>query len=139
MWQKIAEFTMTKQTLTSLKSILALLAFLTACAADPSVRAGSWKGSTPYGDFTFYITDDGTAIEDVSYAIKCNEIGDNGYSFQMGPPYKLDGRKLEFEIAIGGQMSIAKWTGKFSADGKTLKGELNLFADSCITDFEITR
>jgi hypothetical protein len=130
---------MKKQTLVLLIFILVSLIFFTACAVDPSVRAGAWEGSTPYGDFTFYITDDGTAIEDVSYAIKCNEIGDNGYSFEMGPPYKLDGRQLEFEIAIGGQMSIAKWTGKFSADGKTLKGELNLFADSCITDFEITR
>jgi len=37
------------------------------------------------------------------------------------------------------RIRIATWTGKFSPDGKTLSGEFSLFADSCVTDFEITR
>jgi hypothetical protein len=130
---------MKKQSVAFFLSILSILTFLSACGADPSKRAGAWEGSTEYGDFTFYITDDGTAIEDVSYLFKCNGIRANDYSFQMGAPYRLDGRRLEFEIAIGGQMSIAKWTAEFSTDGKTLIGELSLLADSCTTDFEITR
>jgi hypothetical protein len=109
------------------------------CGADPSVRAGAWKSSTPYGDFTIHITADGTAIENVSFSVKCGDNSTDDKNFRMGDPHKLDGRKLDFGVWLAGQVPIVIWKGKFSADGKTLSGKLSLFADSCVTDFEITR
>lgn len=119
--------------------VLFALTLLAGCGADPSVRAGAWEGSTPYGDFTIYITDDGTAIEDVSYSVECGDNWTNDENFRMGDPYPLDGRKLDFGVYIAGQVPVAVWNGEFSADGKTLSGELSLFADSCVSDFKITR
>jgi hypothetical protein len=120
--------------------VLVIMAvFLVGCGADPSVRAGAWQGSTPYGDFTIYISEDGTHIEDVSYSVQCKGNSNNDGNFRMGDPYPLDGRKLDFGVWVAGQIPIAVWEGKFSADGKTLSGVLSLFADSCITNFEISR
>jgi len=120
--------------------VVMLLAFVAACgAADPSVRAGAWAGSTQYGDFTIYITDDGTAVEDIEYSVRCGENWTDDSNFRMSEPYPLDGRKLDFGVYLAGQLPIAVWTGEFSADGKSLGGELHLFADACTADFEITR
>ena len=127
------------RSITRIIPLLFMLVLLTGCAADPSVRAGAWEASTPYGDFTFYISDDGVAIEDVSYAIQCKGNWTDDSNFRMGDPRPLDGRKLDFGLYLTGQMPIAVWTGEFSADGKTLSGELDLFAGSCATDFEISR
>ena len=127
------------RSVTHFMPVLIILTLLAGCEADPSVRAGAWEGSTPYGDFTIYITDDGTAIEDVSFSFQCRGNSTNDSSFRMGDPHPLDGRKLEFGAWLAGQVPIVDWTGEFSADGKTLSGELSLFADSCVTDFEITR
>jgi hypothetical protein len=119
--------------------LVILLVPLAGCGANPSVRAGAWEGSTPYGDFTFYITEDGTAIEDIAYSVRCGENWTDDSNFRMGEPYPLDGRKLDFGVWLAGQVPMAVWKGEFSADGKTLSGELSLFADLCVTDFEITR
>lgn len=120
--------------------VLVLLTLLAGCGgADPSVRAGAWEGSTPYGDFIIYITSDGTAIEDVSYSFQCQGNSTNESSLRMSEPYPLEGRQLEFGAWLAGQVPVVTWTGEFSADGKTMRGELSLFADSYVTDFEITR
>ncbi|OFW66748.1 MAG: hypothetical protein A2Z12_09075 [Actinobacteria bacterium RBG_16_68_21] len=110
-----------------------------ASEASPEVRAGVWEGSTPFGDFAFFITADGTAIEDVDYSVHCEGNWTDDSSFLMGDPMPLDGRQLQFGVTLAGQVPIATWTGEFSADGTTLTGELSLFADSCNTEFEIAR
>jgi len=112
---------------------------LTACSAGKKVRAGAWHGSTEYGDFTFYISEDGKAIEDVDYSVNCGENWTDDSNFKMGEPRELDGDKLDFGLWIAGQVPVAVWEGEFSADGKTLTGTLSLFAGLCVTDFEITR
>lgn len=120
--------------------VVILLAFVAACgAADPSVRAGAWDGSTPYGDFTIYITDDGTAIRDVAYSVRCGDNWTDDSNFRINEPYPLDGRKLDFGAYLAGQVPMVVWTAEFSSDGKTLSGELSLFAGGCVADFEITR
>jgi hypothetical protein len=118
--------------------LIILLTLVAGCEADPSVRAGAWEGSTPYGDFTIYITDDGTAIEDASFSFRCEGNLINDRSFRMGDPYPLDGRNLKFGVLSAGVVPFVVWTGEFSADGKTLSGELSLLG-GCVTDFEITR
>lgn len=127
------------------KPVLLILAvligsiLLTACGTSKTVRAGAWHGSTEYGDFTFYISEDGKAIEDVDYSVNCGENWTDDSNFTMGEPRELDGNKLDFGLWIAGQVPVAIWEGEFSADGKTLSGTLSLFAGLCETDFEITR
>ena len=125
---------------TRLSSVLMiLLVLLVGCGADPSVRAGAWEGSTEYGDFTLLISEDGKAIEDVSYSVECGDNWTDDSNFRMGDPHPLDGRKFDFGVWLAGQVPMVVWKGEFSADGTTLNGELSLFAEACVTDFQITR
>ena len=112
---------------------------LAGCDTDPSVRAGAWQCATQYGDFTLYITDDGTAVKDVKYSVNCFDNGTDDGNFTMGEPWPLDGRKLNFGVYMSGQVPLVVWKGKFSTDGKTLTGEMSLFWGNCVTDFKITR
>lgn len=128
---------MRKVTLIILVFTISLL--LVGCGADPSIRAGAWQCTTQFGNFTLYITDDGTAVKDVKYSVNCGDNETNDSNFTMGKPWPLDGRKLDFGVYVAGQVPLVVWKGEFSTDGKTLTGEMSLFSGSCITDFKITR
>ncbi len=119
--------------------LLILLVLPAGCGADPSVRVGAWQGSTQYGDFTLYISEDGTTIKDVSYSVRCGDNWTDDSNFNMGDSYPIEGRKLDFGVWLAGQVPLVIWKGEFSSDGKTLSGELRLFGNSCVTSFKITR
>jgi len=116
-----------------------ILTLLVGCGADPSIRAGAWQCTTQYGNFTLYITDDGNAVKDVKYSVNCQSNGTDDRNYIKGEPWPLDGRKLNFGVYMAGQVPLVVWTGKFSNDGKTLKGKMSLFFGNCVTDFKITR
>ena len=78
----------------SMPVLVILLALLAGCGADPSIRAGAWQGSTPYGDFTLYITEDGTAIEDVSFSVQCGDNWTDDSVFRMGDPHVMHQDKM---------------------------------------------
>lgn len=114
--------------------ILLILAFLTGCGANPSIRAGDWIGNTPYGDFKFNISQDGLYIEGATWSFDC--YGESGNAVDVFfPREKIQGRKFNFE------MIDFFWNGEFSSDGQTLSGEWRITqgGQECVTDFEITR
>lgn len=100
---------------------------------------GRWEASTEYGDFAIIITPEGTAIQDVKYSFRCGDNSINDSNFRLTEPYPLDGRKLDFGVYLAGQVPMATWEAKFSRDGNTLSGTLELMAGGCSSDFEITR
>ena len=122
---------------------LIFLCLLSAGCAAPETRAGAWTAKTEYGDFTIYVTEDGTAVAQVDYDFKC--LGSNASAYDKPfrePAESIEGRKLSQSV-IYAFITMVEIEGKFSMDGKQLSGTVTFLPQEihggCPTEFTSTR
>ncbi|MFZ2096526.1 MAG: hypothetical protein WAV05_07790 [Anaerolineales bacterium] len=92
--------------------------FLSGCAsAPPEVRAGEWKASADFGEFTFFVDPSGTAISKIEYSYQsCSKAIISGAVTIEGSLESKDGGPIasivdgKFEV----QTSQDSFKGKFN-------------------------
>ena len=122
--------------------LLGLLIFLTGCA-PPETRAGPWTASTEYGDFTIYVTQDGTAISKVDYDFECGGFTTAAYDQPFRVPSEtIEGRKLSISVSHSFIM-VVSIEGSFNPDGEKLSGTVTFvpqkLGGGCTADFTSSR
>jgi len=121
------------------------LAFSTDIGAPAKTRAGAWKATTDCGDFTLFVSHDGTAIINANYTIKKPAVGSIGQDSKTKPwanPFPIDGDKLSLSITKAG-IPFVEWKATFSRDGKQLSGTVHFMPTEtkggCKAKFSIRR
>ena len=122
---------------------LALIALLlSGCgpSAPPETRAGEWKATTDFGEFTFTVDPGGTTITSIEYSFQsCSSAIIAGSVTFSGTLNLEDGLPIEngkFTLEVGGVTSM-EFQGKFSRDGTRASGSWT--AGACSGKWTSTR
>jgi len=111
-------------------------------SAPPEARSGSWHASTPYGDFRFYVSEDGSAITGVDYDFECKGTRASSSNRSFREPIPIRGRKLSMWTSAG-FIKMASWKATFSPNGKRLTGTVTFVPDEisggCEAHFTATK
>ena len=128
---------------------LALIALLlSGCgpSAPPETRAGDWKATTDFGEFTFTVDPGGTTITSIEYSFQsCSSAIITGsvtfsgtINLEVGAhrdaPLPIENGK--FTLEVGGVTSM-EFHGKFSRDGTRASGSWT--AGACSGKWTSTR
>jgi hypothetical protein len=121
-------------------TILSLASLLGSCSGKPENRAGTWKGTSQFGDFTFKIDETGNYISHISFDLKC-ETGTMSNSFDMvgDQMVKLKGDRFNIITFMFANVPGAEWDGKFSGAGTKARGTLSVFGGNCKTSWTAER
>jgi hypothetical protein len=122
---------------------LALIALLlSGCgpSAPPETRAGEWKATTDFGEFTFTVDPSGTTITSIEYSFQsCSDAIISGSVTFSGTIDLGEGLPIEngkFTLEVGGVTSM-EFDGKFSRDGTRASGSWT--AGACSGKWTSTR
>ena len=122
---------------------LALIALLlSGCgpSAPPETRAGEWKATTDFGEFTFTVDPSGTTITSIEYSFQsCSDAIISGSVTFSGTIDLGEGLSIEndkFTLEVGGVASM-EFDGKFSRDGTRASGSWT--AGACSGKWASTR
>ena len=122
---------------------LALIALLlSGCgpSAPPETRAGEWKATTDFGEFTFTVDPSGTTITSIEYSFQsCSDAIISGSITFSGTLDLEEGLPIEngkFTLEVGGVASM-EFDGKFSRDGTRASGSWT--AGACSGKWTSTR
>jgi hypothetical protein len=122
---------------------LALIALLlSGCgpSAPPETRAGEWKATTDFGEFTFTVDPSGTTITSIEYSFQsCSDAIISGSVTFSGTIDLGEGLPIEngkFTLEVGGVTSM-EFDGKFSRDGTRASGSWT--AGACSGKWASTR
>jgi hypothetical protein len=122
---------------------LALIALLlSGCgpSAPPETRAGEWKATTDFGEFTFTVDPSGTTITSIEYSFQsCSDAIISGSVTFSGTIDLKEGLPIEngkFTLEVGG-ISSMEFDGKFSRDGTRASGSWT--AGACSGKWTSTR
>ena len=122
---------------------LALIALLlSGCgpSAPPETRAGEWKATTDFGEFTFTVDPSGTTITSIEYSFQsCSDAIISGSVTFSGTIDLGEGLPIEngkFTLEVGGVASM-EFDGKFSRDGTRASGSWT--AGACSGKWASTR
>lgn len=126
-------------------SLVLSIFVLSACdSAPPETRAGDWKGTTDFGEFTLVVDPTGMEITEIEYSFEsCSSAIISGSVVLAGTLATKDGSPVmiiedngSFFIEISGGFSMI-FDGKFSRDGTRASGIIEAVA--CSGDFLINR
>ena len=122
---------------------LALIALLlSGCgpSAPPETRAGEWKATTDFGEFTFTVDPSGTTITSIEYSFQsCSDAIISGSITFSGTIDLGEGLSIEndkFTLEVGGVASM-EFDGKFNRDGTRASGSWT--AGACSGKWASTR
>jgi hypothetical protein len=121
-------------------ALIALL--LSGCgpSAPPETRAGEWKATTDFGEFTFTVDPSGTTITSIEYSFQsCSDAIISGSVTFSGTIDLKEGLPIEngkFTLEVGG-ISSMEFDGKFSRDGTRASGSWT--AGACSGKWTSTR
>ena len=121
---------MNKNTLRNTFCLMLSVLVLSACAsAPPETRAGEWKGTTDFGNFTMFVEPDGLSITKIEYSFQsCSKAIISGSATISGTLARKDGAPItniengKFTIEVTGLTTIS-FDGKFNPAGTTLSGK----------------
>jgi hypothetical protein len=124
-------------------SLLVMLILVLAGCASAETRAGAWDASTEYGDFTIYVSEDGTAITQVDYDFECKGVQASSDNQPFREPLEvIDGRKLSMWVSAS-FIKMVSFEATFSSNGKRLAGTVTFVPEEisggCKADFTSTR
>ena len=106
-------------------TLIALLVAGCGPSAPPETRAGKWKATTDFGEFTLTVDPSGTTITSIEYSYQsCSDAIISGSVTFSGTIDLDEGLPIEndkFTMEIGGIASM-EFEGKFSRDGTRASG-----------------
>ena len=119
-----------------------IVLLLSGCgpSAPPETRAGEWKATTDFGEFTFTVDPSGTTITSIEYSFQsCSDAIISGSITFSGTIDLGEGLPIEngkFTLEVGGVASM-EFDGKFSRDGTRASGSWT--AGACSGKWTSTR
>ena len=123
--------------------IISVILFSGCTSAPPEIRAGEWKGSTDFGDFTLYVDPGGTEITKIDYSFQsCSSAILSGSVKFSGSLERKDGGPIstidngKFEIDAQGVTTIY-FKGKFNSAGTSASGKWE--AGACSANWTMKR
>ena len=109
--------------------LVLMAGYLSGCAsAPPETRAGEWKGSTDFGEFTLFVDPSGTAITKIEYSFQsCSKAIISGGVTFSGTLARKDGSPIasiedgKFTVEVEGSTTIS-FEGQFNKAGTRASG-----------------
>lgn len=131
-----------RKSLGVLVRLVLIVLLLSGCgpSAPPETRAGEWKATTDFGEFTFTVDPSGTTITSIEYSFQsCSAAIISGSVRFSGTINLEEGLPIEndkFTLEMGGVTSM-EFQGKFSRDGTRASGSWT--AGACSGKWASTR
>ena len=133
-----------KRLLPRMASLVLIALLLFGCAsAPPETRAGEWKASADFGEFTFVVDPSGTAITKIEYSFQsCSAAIISGSATFSGTLARQDGSPIasiengRFTLDVTGIPEMS-FQGKFNRTGTRASGSWT--AGACSGKWVATR
>ncbi len=103
-------------------------------SAPPETRAGEWKASTDFGEFTLFVDPSGTTITSIEFSQSCSSKVTFSGTINLDEGLPIENNKFTLELESAPSM---KFQGTFSKDGTSASGSWK--AGDCSDNWKVTR